>query len=266
MTLFTTEKALNKKIVTLLRGVSLDDVDMKSVITSEDANLDFVSMVSFGESIQLKQSVIDSLLDAFDVEVCENKKYRLNSLLMRGITSRWDSSVRTVYDASVTRDVSFQGLRNEGSKRKRFIGELGEVTAAFIATRNEVIQSALDKLTAALTAVVNTHNSEVADLIEKIVVNLKVNDSVFDKVLSAEDKGEINTLSKETESIVAQIAVLEEKKKQNDSKVYAIKRDQIAKSLAITLGEKGNAMLAEINKEPEDEEFDPFELLLEESL
>jgi len=118
MNLFSVEEAVSHNIITLLRDITLDDVDAKDLTNELDANLKYVSCVSVGKALTLKQDVIDSLIDAMGIEISIDKRFTCGSDQLSGITDGWDSRKPTVYVARAKTEIKFTGLRSEATKKK----------------------------------------------------------------------------------------------------------------------------------------------------
>lgn len=243
MNLFSVEEAVSHNIITLLRDITLDDVDAKDLTNELDANLKYVSCVSVGKALTLKQDVIDSLIDAMGIEISIDKRFTCGSDQLSGITDGWDSRKPTVYVARAKTEIKFTGLRSEATKKKRYLDTIDSTTVKFNENAEDIIADALAKMTKALKRLVIESNNKAKETIERVLVNLDVKEGVFDKLLCDADKNEVADIAKETQSLEGQIKDLKAKLKAKKDREYSVKRTSIKNYLSESLGEKGVEML-----------------------
>ena len=258
MNLFTVEKAVHHNIITLLRDITLDDVDAKDLTNDLDANLKYVSCVSVGKALTLKQDVIDSLIDAMGIEISIDKRFTCGSDQLSGITDGWNSRKQTVYAARAKTELKFTGLRSEATKKKRYLDTIDSTTVKYNENAEDIIANALAKMTKALKRLVIENNNKAKEQIKRVLVNLNVDKAVFDVVLSAEEKIEVAELDEEERALNDQISMLKVKLKHNKDKVYNLKRKGLRGELCKQLSNKGLEMLESLDPIMPDESLDMF--------
>jgi len=238
MSLFTTEKSIGGNIVTLVRNITLDDVEVEAYGTGDDYDINFMLDAVDGVRITLKESVVEQMVQAFGVSVCEAGRYLSGGELFAGITDTWSSKKIVAYFASVNYPVKFTGLKGKESRKARAASLVEKARSEFKASRETLIEEQLGKITLAVENAVNKANKRIHGAIERLVVDLNVKEDALVKVMSKNDLLTLKDINVENGGIEGKIAALKAQKKANDAKAYHIKRNAITAHIEAELGEK----------------------------
>lgn len=237
-TLFNIEKTFSGNLVTLARPVTRDDVVLVDVTTAPDENLR--RFIGCGKIVELKQSRIDELLNACDIEVNDDGRYRQHSQVT-GLTAAWDSREPTRYGAYLQRSVEFRGLRNKEAKLARVQSEFDAMQAEFERQQDEMIDAAIGRITDDINTTIKNHNAKVSDGIRNIIVNLRVDN--IESFLNEREQIDLNILKAEQANLEEQIKELRDKLKEKSHQTYQLKRRALTNKALRQLGEQGQAIV-----------------------
>lgn len=249
--LFKSEKTFTGQIAELARPLTVDDVDIISVSSTEEPeNLEHVCSVRAGTHIKLKQSCINKLLEALAIEVNDNGRYANSKNNVRGLTDTWDSTKPNYYPAYLTTSLSFRGLRSDDAKMNRYKEKLAETKASYDECAEQLISTVIENIQKDIEDTIEMSNEVTKNELRSAVVELKVNNP--EGFLNDEETTENEAYKKEQKEIQAQMAALKEKMRLLDEKQYQLKRASITRAALNALDTKGKAIVDSFRDENRD--------------
>jgi len=256
--LFQSEKTFTGHIAELARPLTVDDVDIISVSSTEEPErLEHVRSVRAGSHVRLKQSRINELLEALAIEVNSNGRYTNSKNNVRGLTDTWDSTKPSFYSAYLTTDVSFRGLRSDEAKMNRYAEKLAETKASYDASAEQLISTAIASIQKDIEETIEMSNEVTKNDLRSVVVDLNVNNA--EGFLNDEETAANEAYENERKEIEALLAALKEKVRVVDDKQYQLKRAAITRAALNSLDTKGKAIVDSFRDESRD---DPTEFTL----
>jgi len=254
-TLFKVEKTFAGNITSLARPLTLEDVDIINSSNKPSEKGDFLSsFVQAGYSLKLKQSVINELLTACNIEVNETGRYKHYNSGVTGLTGGWESTERILYKACVEQDITYRGLRTEKTKIARFNETLESLKVEAEDRKSELLDEALEKMTNDIKATVNNCNQDVKNKMRDIVVESRVKDP--EQYMSDDERTQLTNVNNDISDIESQLNTLIEKKKALSKQAYGIKRNAITRQALNNVGEQGKAIIESFNDEEKEQHHD----------
>ncbi len=251
-TLFKSEKTFVGNLVELTRPITIDDVDL-SVVTSSDEpdNLDYTPSVRAGCIINLKQSRIDELLAALGVEVNERGRYQSSKRNIQGLTDTWQSTSPRHYNAYLSTSLKYQGLKAEDAKIKRYKEKLEETKLSYKKSEKSLIDSALAEIQQDIDSTIAMSNEVTKTELRDVIVELKLRNT--ENFLNDQETAENEAYKEELAEIEKQMEALGEKKRALNDKQYALKRNAVTRSALNSLDEKGKAIVNSFSDETKEQ-------------